>query len=1241
MAADNSTKIYDLSWECEKAFERALMRDTSGSSPVVEVLHQQFGQWAAQLGALAHPSVSLDTRLRTSESLRSLIIQFLLVARRNLDRIESMEHNEKGIQSSDSIIAQMNPEDKTGVASLLVESLQALESAIDGLQRLGSAIRQSSSGDVTQRIQAFKDKKDNGSIEALVSFRLRSLASHAEPGVTPRVQGDVNPIRGATSSLCEQLAVSISFRYFGVLYRRSHGKRLAEKHQAPARVPVIPAQQLIQPVPQPSKSMSNPSESKAGGQKLSAIPPHVHPRPNPSESAPSVLNSEAARKKHASSEKSVVSTASVISMQLKHFRYPRPPTIIPPATSAICPYCYRRFSKRDYDKKGWWGRHLKQDLKLYTCISEECCDPPQLFMGYEEWKQHMEVEHSRTWMEEVHRLVHWCCEIDHEEEWFHDEASFEAHIRAKHPAYTGVPELTTLKEWCEVPLERPAYTCPICNCVPEKLWPLVAQKPGKRPLRSDSTYWRRTSKPVDQNGAYEELLRHVAAHLRQIGMMAIAYLDGDDDDEGVMDGQNASGGGVDRQAWLPPGFWRQGEWVSKDTAWIPDLEVDPDYKEDTARILQSSTLPESDIDWKDWDLKLHPPAPDSLVQLNRDMLTLAEGLLGAEHPDIIGFLERLGRSLESQVVTLLDAEITYRRACDLSAKLLGPDSATTFKYTRYLASVLTQQGKDEESEKLMDIANNLMTESDLVEHRKLRWRDLVIFAFDFLSCKCTEESQRQIALELVPLGETAELVAFVTIANPEVFYYEMAFLSLPTRKMKKKRICLCEHMLSNPYPKSFRQEFFLHRYSYISARVALATRKYSHDAMQTNLSMADDSFFQATYWSEDRKQGLASCLSFSLRQLLVRERGMLVAKEWWSRPNIAFFRGTTLPFLCATVPPAGLGRSWDDESTDSHNGEITFHRNPHLLELGIMLLSIHLHTNACEPPNASSSRRWISALELFESCRESIKSPVYCQAIQHCLRPVDALSETLDVLRLLAEESSELARWKFLGVERPAEDEPPRFRVRPSDSQLSTESKSVTPLNRATQSGLDVETTGNLVRQFVLSQNQGDEREVTQSLPNVQASDAPGPGSPEICLGAGGPTERARQVQLLDDDTGLNMEKHLFTIYRTCFFDSAFPNLDIVLADRLATSMILRRKKFQYTQLRKVTLSDQQVVQIQDPKDTASSPTPTVLRRVPTNFIASHGTESENMARIGDISRFIPRPPRVLQDQDMFATCSA
>jgi hypothetical protein len=83
------TEIYAISQSCDQVFRRITNNPTARSLVVTEVLYDQFSQWATHLGVFARdvnrPKVSLDARLRFSESLRSLVLQYLAIVERNLN----------------------------------------------------------------------------------------------------------------------------------------------------------------------------------------------------------------------------------------------------------------------------------------------------------------------------------------------------------------------------------------------------------------------------------------------------------------------------------------------------------------------------------------------------------------------------------------------------------------------------------------------------------------------------------------------------------------------------------------------------------------------------------------------------------------------------------------------------------------------------------------------------------------------------------------------------------------------------------------------------------------------------------------------------------------------------------------------------------------------------------------------------------------------------------------------------
>lgn len=231
------------------------------------------------------------------------------------------------------------------LSSLLVESLKVLESAVDSLLRLGVAIQQSSASTLTQRINAFVKRKDEGVLEEMIYLHVRHRLVDRE-----REEGN----HGAALSLCWQLAGSISFRYFAILYARNHAakKRDAVSHEETTAGGQAQRMQLSKP----ASGASAPSIMDGGGKEPSAIRHRKINHAVPlSETAPSIPDSDIARRKYAEPPKSFFGTKSVISIGTPgNVRYPKPPQVEPHAKDAICPYCCNRHDKSKYERKDWW-----------------------------------------------------------------------------------------------------------------------------------------------------------------------------------------------------------------------------------------------------------------------------------------------------------------------------------------------------------------------------------------------------------------------------------------------------------------------------------------------------------------------------------------------------------------------------------------------------------------------------------------------------------------------------------------------------------------------------------------------------------------------------------------------------------------------------------------------------------------------------------------------------------------------
>lgn len=272
-----------------------------------------------------------------------------------------VEESEKGTAPAalDTIIHMMSPGERKKAGPLLVDSLLALESTVDGLYHLGIAIRQSSSGALSQRVQTFIDKNDDSLFESVV---LGKLKQHLIEGVQAAEDNkrqvkdpDVDEVRGAAQSICRQLAVSVTFRHFAVLYRRNHEAKLAmrrsnedetlyaDKH---GKTVSEPGQE---PLPRDEHTFSSPNPRH--GRPTTARPNPAEPAAERSESAPTMPDSHVAQRKQAPSLRSFVSGVSVMADNVD---IPKPPIVPERATHARCPYCCKLFAKAQYDNKIWW-----------------------------------------------------------------------------------------------------------------------------------------------------------------------------------------------------------------------------------------------------------------------------------------------------------------------------------------------------------------------------------------------------------------------------------------------------------------------------------------------------------------------------------------------------------------------------------------------------------------------------------------------------------------------------------------------------------------------------------------------------------------------------------------------------------------------------------------------------------------------------------------------------------------------
>ncbi|KAI0441646.1 caspase domain-containing protein [Xylaria telfairii] len=521
---ESGTPIYDISKTCDHLFTCILSKQDAASVLVTKGLHHTFEEWASYLGVFAPENVSLDTRLKYSEPINKMVLQYLQVAFRNLDRISKLDEVLKAENAAVKdfqriILKKVEHAPESGLSSPLVESLRTLKTAIDGLHRLGIALRQSSLGTLHQKISSFAQGNQDAAIENMVFLRLKyKFFDNYEEKSNCK----------SALSLYRQLAISISFRYFGLLYRERRQKTL-EKNRRTALAHPQTEKEALNPKPEEKSVPRKPGESdrEKGGpnepRRVAIANAREQRKLQKSEDAPTTVITENVLQKFAA-------PTSGFSVCIKDAEYPEPPSVDLHTRKTKCPFCWVPLSEVDLNKKGWWRHHLHRDLSLYPCLSEMCAEPPQLFVRFDEWRQHMDEQHSSNWVKKIHKPLGWCCDVDHDDQYFDDEEEYDQHFKESHLEYES--ERTELKEWSKIQRERPPYTCPICNCIPKELSAII---PG---LREEDLVNPTDMEPEVSIGAQHEeyaqetLLSHIGTHLRQLGLMSVTYFRDDDADSG-------------------------------------------------------------------------------------------------------------------------------------------------------------------------------------------------------------------------------------------------------------------------------------------------------------------------------------------------------------------------------------------------------------------------------------------------------------------------------------------------------------------------------------------------------------------------------------------------------------------------------------------------------------------------------------------------------------------------------------
>lgn len=217
--------IFDLAGECERLFASQVTKlhdcDEQNGAKLLLDLNQRFLAWAAFLGVFAESNVCLDRKLRHHVEIQDQVLLLLDIMRRNLAYCIVLSFTERGAELTAGIVfdsdqpsdhMDVNSNDNNQLSSndtkLSISSLEAISEAVDRLNHLGVAIRQSSVVSQATKARAFAEQFDLNSFERVAYVSLQTLYADASQG------------------LLEQLARSMTETYARFLHRKSRQGRL-------------------------------------------------------------------------------------------------------------------------------------------------------------------------------------------------------------------------------------------------------------------------------------------------------------------------------------------------------------------------------------------------------------------------------------------------------------------------------------------------------------------------------------------------------------------------------------------------------------------------------------------------------------------------------------------------------------------------------------------------------------------------------------------------------------------------------------------------------------------------------------------------------------------------------------------------------------------------------------------------------------------------------------------------------
>jgi hypothetical protein len=209
--------------------------------------------------------------------------------------------------------------------------------------------------------------------------------------------------------------------------------------------------------------------------------------------------------------------------------------------------------------------HFNKDLEPYTCISEQCQDPPLYFASIRRWQKHMTAMHTTHWTEQIHKPRFWYCDLEHADQAgppslmkFDSVEKLRDHFLVDHSHDLLPARINSKLRTNVLALSRPSGTCPFCDFVatvptaPEEEFRVIkdlkpmsedslaskprvkiqALEPPSLPQQEESSKVSNTRqqprKPRDL--VQSKLSKHIGQHLKSLAFLSLRWFEEVEDD---------------------------------------------------------------------------------------------------------------------------------------------------------------------------------------------------------------------------------------------------------------------------------------------------------------------------------------------------------------------------------------------------------------------------------------------------------------------------------------------------------------------------------------------------------------------------------------------------------------------------------------------------------------------------------------------------------------------------------------